>query len=275
MKIGSRGSWFGCTAVLAGLLAPPPARAQPAQDDQPARLAEAERACLGGNYQKGVEILAALYVVSRHPTYLHNQARCYEQNGQYRLAAGRYREFLRKLRELPPEEVTAETKVTQEKAAALEAHATRLEQMSPDRRPPAPEASAPKPAPEATVQRSPEPPPPSDRGGGWRTAGTALMVVGVMGLAGGVAAGLWVRRIEDGFSTASARGETFDAAKYRDGERAAKLATIGFVAAPMAALAGVLSYWRGASLRDRPRASLRVAPVLAGGSFGAQLALSY
>src|SRR5687768_6777534 len=85
-------------AVLVMASGPRPVVAEP-ELDEGALLAQAEKACLEGNHQQGIELLVRLYLGSRHPAYLYNQARCYEQNGQYRQAAGRYREYLRKLDE--------------------------------------------------------------------------------------------------------------------------------------------------------------------------------
>lgn len=56
----------------------------------------AKKACLSGDYTKGVSILADLFVDTNNPTYLFNQARCYEQNLRYVEAAERFREYLRK-----------------------------------------------------------------------------------------------------------------------------------------------------------------------------------
>lgn len=57
---------------------------------------EAKRACLSGDYTKGVAILADLFVDSNNPTYLFNQGRCYEQNIRYEEAIGRFNEYLLK-----------------------------------------------------------------------------------------------------------------------------------------------------------------------------------
>jgi hypothetical protein len=53
-------------------------------------------ACLAGEYNKGVALLAELYVKTRNPIYLFNQGRCFEQNGKYEEAIVRFREFQRK-----------------------------------------------------------------------------------------------------------------------------------------------------------------------------------
>lgn len=57
---------------------------------------QAKKACLSGDYAKGVSILADLFVDTNDPNYLYNQGRCYEQNLHYAEAAERFKEFLRK-----------------------------------------------------------------------------------------------------------------------------------------------------------------------------------
>jgi hypothetical protein len=63
-----------------------------AEDPRPRR---ALTACAGGEVAKGVGILAELYADTREPTFVFNQGRCYQQNGQLERAADRFREYLR------------------------------------------------------------------------------------------------------------------------------------------------------------------------------------
>jgi hypothetical protein len=56
----------------------------------------AKTACLSGDTAKGVALLAELYVDTRDVIYLFNQGRCFEQNGQYKEAIVRFREYQRK-----------------------------------------------------------------------------------------------------------------------------------------------------------------------------------
>jgi len=86
---------IGFSAMLAlatGLALAPPARA--ASEDAKERAAR--RACLAGNYKKGVEILSDLFVKTEDPVFIFNQGRCFEQNGRYEEAITRFREYLRK-----------------------------------------------------------------------------------------------------------------------------------------------------------------------------------
>jgi hypothetical protein len=55
----------------------------------------ARKACLGGDYSKGVNILADLFVDTKDPTYIFNQGRCFEQNHRYEDAISRFEEYLR------------------------------------------------------------------------------------------------------------------------------------------------------------------------------------
>lgn len=67
-----------------------------AADTTKARSKEAKKACAAGDFRKGVEILAGLYVDTDDVTHIYNQARCYEQNHQFSSAIDRFNEVLRK-----------------------------------------------------------------------------------------------------------------------------------------------------------------------------------
>ena len=60
------------------------------------RVDEAQTACMAGEVQKGIRLLAELYTASEDPIWIFNQARCYHQNAQLTLALSRFKEFLRK-----------------------------------------------------------------------------------------------------------------------------------------------------------------------------------
>ena len=82
-------------AVLVScLLVGPVAQAEEAVVDP--RVDEALTACMAGELQKGIRLLAELYTASEDPIWIFNQARCYHQNAQLTLALSRFKEFLRK-----------------------------------------------------------------------------------------------------------------------------------------------------------------------------------
>jgi hypothetical protein len=82
------------TASLLGM------RADAQNDPRPM---EAKAACAAGDVQKGVALLAQLYAETNDPTWVFNQGRCYQENGQRDNALQRFREYLRKGDALPTE----------------------------------------------------------------------------------------------------------------------------------------------------------------------------
>jgi len=56
---------------------------------------DARKACLTGDYQKGVAILSDLFVKTKAANYIYNQGRCLEQNARYEEAILRFDEYLR------------------------------------------------------------------------------------------------------------------------------------------------------------------------------------
>jgi hypothetical protein len=236
------------------------------QLDEQMSLTTAEQACLSGSYQRGVDILASLYIATRKPAYIHNQARCYEQNGQYEAALARYSEFLRLAKELPPE-----------RRSQIEANMNRLEQAVARQRngaayPAAPLPTAPATAPPASASATaplpggysgtPGTPPTwpaaradvaAHRNRPAATAGNpALRIVGpVVAGAGGVLvlgaalAGLRANSLASEVSDDARRNQQYDASKFDSGKSAATLSTIGFIAGPVLIAGGALLYWLG------------------------------
>jgi RNA polymerase-interacting CarD/CdnL/TRCF family regulator len=85
-------------AVAVILAAAPRARGANVESRQRA----AKKACLLGDVDKGAEILADLYVETNDETYIYNQGRCFEQNGKNEQAVLRFKEYLRKAKNLRP-----------------------------------------------------------------------------------------------------------------------------------------------------------------------------
>jgi hypothetical protein len=56
----------------------------------------ARKACLSGDYAKGIAILSDLFIDTMDANYIFNQGRCFEQNNRHEDAIGRFREYLRK-----------------------------------------------------------------------------------------------------------------------------------------------------------------------------------
>jgi hypothetical protein len=86
-------------AAILGVLCPSSARAEP---DPHARALEA---CAAGSVAEGVALLAGLYAQTKDPTYVYNQGRCYQQNGQLEPALNRFHEYLRVGTKEPPPDI--------------------------------------------------------------------------------------------------------------------------------------------------------------------------
>jgi hypothetical protein len=91
------------------------------------RAVEAKTACMAGEVQKGIRLLAELYTASNNPLWIFNQGRCYQQNAQPALALSRFKEFLRKSTE------AEDVREAQKHIAELEAELQRSEPASKSR----------------------------------------------------------------------------------------------------------------------------------------------
>jgi hypothetical protein len=140
---------------------------------------QAMKACLSGDYVKGVSILADLFVESSDATYLYNQGRCYEQNVRYVEAAERFREYLRKA----PKLSAKEKEMVDQHISECEVAIAKSQKVEPVVREPAP---PPEPKREVVEVHGDPPPPapvaearPWQRTAKWIAAGAA---VGFLGL---------------------------------------------------------------------------------------------
>ena len=78
--------------------------AGPAFADKPSSQSATEKAakkaCATGDFAKGVDLLADLYVESNDISWVYNQGRCYQQNNRWEQAISRFREYLRKAKDI-------------------------------------------------------------------------------------------------------------------------------------------------------------------------------
>jgi hypothetical protein len=165
-------------------------------ESKPSRERAARKACLTGDFAKGVSILSDLFIDTHDPTYVFNQGRCFEQNRRYDDAVARFEEYLR----IPNANLSADDRTTAEKHIA-----DCKEKLPPELRgqstPTAPQTFVATPpvvrAPESpsTTEVAPVPPPTvaenlaatsADHGSGLRVGGIVVASVGVAALAGGV-----------------------------------------------------------------------------------------
>ena len=76
--------------LLASLASPFASGASKEADERAAR-----KACLSGDYAKGVEILSDIFIDTKDAKYIYNQGLCFEQNHRYEDALTRFKEYLR------------------------------------------------------------------------------------------------------------------------------------------------------------------------------------
>ncbi len=232
----------------------------------------AKTACLSGDYQTGVAVLADLYVATNNLTYLFNQARCFEQNGRYADAVIRLREYQRKNRSAgnaPDAEVErhiAECEALLEKERAQAA-------MPPAGLPPAgspsagPPPAAREPAPVAAVAEQTSSPPTS-AGSGLRTAGIAAMVLGALGVGTGVVLNLEANSVASEL-TSSPTSYDRDRASTRSTYEA--LAWVGYGVGAACVAGGVILYVIGHSQKDATTTPLAFQPMVGRDAYGAVL----
>jgi tetratricopeptide (TPR) repeat protein len=178
-----------------------------------AREKAAKKACAVGEFQKGVDILADLYVETDDPGWIYNQGRCYQQSNRWEQAISRFNEFLRKTENLPASERgDAERQIADcEKSLGKTTSAA-----PPPVAPLAPVLGTPVQTPHAVPQpvvadlHNQSAPPPSDgsRGKGLRVTGIVLAAVGAAAVGTGVVLALKA----NGLSTA-------DYSRSREDER--------------------------------------------------------
>jgi tetratricopeptide (TPR) repeat protein len=156
----------------------------------------AKKACLAGDYAKGVSILSDLYADTNDPNYIFNGGRCFEQNGRYEEAILRFREYLRKANGLDESDKSEARKhiadcesLMGKKEADVVAPPVQADKAAPVREP-SPEPKAPVSAAGADVgsaeSRVAKSASDADRGAGLRIGGATVLVVGAAALASGI-----------------------------------------------------------------------------------------
>jgi tetratricopeptide (TPR) repeat protein len=181
------------------------AQARPAAADKarstPAKDKAAQKACAKGDYQKGVDILADLLVDTKDPTFIYNQGRCYQQNNRWEQAISRFKEYLRKAKDISNNDrEEAESQIRDCEQSLGKATYVAPPPISPQEGAVAPTAMAPAlRTPETTLPAAPMPPspPPPDavHGKGLRIAGIVCAAVGVAAIGSGVGLALKTQSI--------------------------------------------------------------------------------
>jgi hypothetical protein len=271
--------------VLTGavLLGPAGMRPAVAAESRKAQEKAAKKACAAGDFRKGVEILAGLYVDTDDTTFVYNSARCYEQNHQWVDALDRFREYLRKT-----PNVTASDKSDVEKHIAD--CQSFLEKQEAKLAPPPPTAGS------STFQVSPVPSAPasasgsstggsgpaetvaspahdgeSSRGGsGLRITGIVLGSVGVAALAGGLVLNLKANSLARDYNNKPSDSTRSTQSSYKTGSE------VLFAAGAGVAVVGIVLYLIGHSGESQTKAArLSIMPSLASSEFSLTLGSTF
>jgi len=233
---------------------------------------DARKACLKGDYAKGVDILVDLFVETKNLTYIFNQGRCYEQNQQFKDAIGRFEEYMR----------AAGTKLSAEDRASAEKHiadckgSLAREKESAVQPPPVvalPVTPAPEPKPQPdqgsmTVAKSTVAPVPAERRWGLITAGIATGAVGVGGIVVGVLMNAKFNQLSSDMESKPGSWSTKQESTQKDYKT---LSLVGYGVGAACVLTGAILMGFGAQSSTGSSEGVAFLPMFSVGQAGAML----
>jgi hypothetical protein len=239
------------------------------------RKRAARKACLEGDYAKGVSILSDLFLDTKDATYIYNQARCLEQNGRFADAVLRFQEHLRVATDLTEADKEETRKHIQDCQDQL---AKRNGQPTPDVRSPVPvvsptlvqgpsqtPAGVQPPLPSILEQRTPQPV--ADSRSRMLTAGILTAGVGGAALVAGVVLNLQANSIANSYQD---RGG-YTQSKESDRKTYEAIAWVGYGVGAACVSTGAVLYLFGRKTGTGDSSTVAVLPVLAPGEAGAVL----
>jgi hypothetical protein len=240
-----------------------------------ARERAARKACLTGDPEKGVAILADLFIESEDLTYIFNQGRCFEQNRRYEEAIGRFREYL-----IKGERLKSMDRADAEKhIAACQSYLGKTAPVEPAQEPPklvlsppavavAPEPVLAQPLPATVAVAATQPPADAKAGRGLRIAGVAVAGVGAAALVSGLALNLKANSMATDLEKPESYSRSTDSTRkdYKT------LGWVGYGAGAALLATGAAMYYVGWSKGQDSPPTLALAPVLATGTIGAVFA---
>jgi hypothetical protein len=247
-------------ATRAAALAP-----APAEDPRPRA---ALGSCASGDVKKGIAILAELYAETRNPSFVFNQARCYQQNGQLEPARQRFSEYVRVGTNEPAADIQRAQAYIKEIDDALAREA----------------ASKPAGTPVIVTTATPSPAAPEGRARTLRATGIALTVLGLAAVGTGVYLSFKVqatsRDVENKFANmgvvtdpAALQRELSDGGRYETWQWVSY--GIGVAALAGAATTFLLGGSPFSSPRTTAETSVTMAPVVMPGNVGGVLSIRF
>jgi tetratricopeptide (TPR) repeat protein len=226
--------------------------------EKAAKEKAAKKACAKGDFAKGVDLLADLYVDTNDLMWVYNQGRCYQQNNRWEQAISRFREYLRKAKDIS-ESDRAET---ERQIADCEMSMGKTSQVAPPPvaatlpfpTHPEPMSQAPDAVTYAVSSTSKPSPSDSNKGKGLRVAGIISAAVGVAVVGTGVGLALKANSLS-----------TTDYSRSREDERASlkTWSMVGYGVGAAAIATGVVLYIVG--WPSEQSSSVALLPVVAPG----------
>ncbi len=229
----------------------------------------ARKACLSGDYVKGVTILSDLFVSFKENVYIFNQGRCFEQNRRWEDAIARFHEYLNAPSLDSADRALAEKHITdckdmlaQERAGAAVPPLALVPPMA------APTAEpAPTPATATPVVVQPEAQPSQvTNGAGLRTAGIIVAAAGGAALATGV---LFNIKANSAIAEMESTPDTYRA-KNADHGTDVTLAWVGYGVGAACVVTGAILYGIGFRAKSSSHATnVALVPTIGQGQAGA------
>jgi hypothetical protein len=228
----------------------------------------ARKACMMGDYQKGIDILSDLFLETKVITYVYNQGRCLEQNHRWEEALDRFLEYQRKT----PGVDERERSEVEQHIVECKSYLKEQAMIAPPPVVPTSPGPVAAPAAPAVVQAVAPVSTPERAGGmGLRVSGIAVGVVGIAAVATGVILATKTRALSDELNKTYNR----DKAATRDSYE-----TWGWVSYGVGAVALVAGTtlcilgWRAG--KSEPDAStVSILPILSPGTGGVLLRGTY
>jgi hypothetical protein len=229
-------------------------------ENNSAKQREARTACLAGDYTQGVRLLSELFVSTKDPTFIYNQARCFEQNRRYEDAIGRFREYLRAGKNLSRTEQSDAEKhiadckelIASEKPQAVPAPPVPVSRPEPE----------PVPAPETALSTSRQTATASGSSG-LRTGGIVTASVGGAALVAGIVFNLKSNSLAQDLK----KTDGFTSDKESDRKTYATLGWLGYGVGAACVATGAILYLLGS--RSDAGGTVAFLPLFAPGQAGA------
>ena len=259
-------SWASSTVlviVACGVAPASAAGSRRAKDLREVQENAARKACMTGDYDRGISILADMFIEHRDPVFVFNQGRCLEQNARYKDAVMRFEEYLRlgdtmKLPEGAPEIAKKHIEDCKAKLAEESRPAAPPPVVQPVPQP-LPQVTPPPPAPSPLVQ-----PEPVNPGNGLLVGGIVTGTVGVAAAVTGVFFGLKSNNMVDQMQT---NRDSYTSSKHASQQTYKTLAWVGYGVGATCIAGGAVMIAIAAS-RSKAESQVAFVPVLGPGQAG-------